>query len=78
MVDSQSTQSTEVEELEKQLYATQEILAFVLLSVGKDVVITKESMTRENIGDRLIFVNDDVQRDAFIVGLRSADVLDEG
>lgn len=61
--------SNQVEELERELRGTQEMLAFVLQAVGEEVVVTKEQIAAGLPENAQIQVIDDVQRDAFVFSL---------
>lgn len=58
-----------IAELEKELTATQEMLAFVLQSVGEEVLVTKEQIANGLPEGTQIQVDDDLARDAFVFGL---------
>lgn len=61
-----------IAELERELAGTQEMLAFVLKSVGKPVVVTKEALA-QGLDGVVINVDDDVKAEAFTFSLIEAE-----
>ena len=61
--------SNRVEELERELRGTQEMLGFVLQTVGEEVVVTKGQIAAGLPENAQIQVIDDIQRDAFVFSL---------
>ena len=57
------------EELKRTHRGTQEMLAFVLHTIGEPVVVPKEVLTRGLPEGSVISINDDLQRDAFVFAL---------
>lgn len=70
----------EVAQLRRELLGVQEMLFFVLKAIDKPVMVTKESMVRENMKDQMINIEDDLQRDAFIFSVSEipSEVVDAG
>lgn len=52
--------------LEREKRGLEEMLFFVLESVGGPVVVTKEQMTRGPGPDRMIQIDDDMERECFV------------
>lgn len=61
-----------IDSLERELLATQEMLAFVLAALDEPVVVSKELITR-GLGDGVqIVIDDDAQKNAFIFYLQES------
>lgn len=58
-----------VAELERELIGMQEMLFFVLQSVGKPVEVTKETMVATDRKDQMINIDDDIKRDVFVFSI---------
>lgn len=58
-----------VAELERELIGMQEMLFFVLQSVGKPVEVTKETMVATDRKDQMINIEDDIKRDVFVFSI---------
>lgn len=64
-----SSEEEKIAQLERELVGVQEMLAFVLKTVGEEVVVPKEALSR-GLGQNVqIKVDDDAQRDAFVFSL---------
>lgn len=57
------------EEVKAGKQAAEEMLAFVLKAVGEPVMVTKESIVEGFPPGTTIAINDDLQRDAFVLSL---------
>lgn len=66
-----STADEHIAGLERELTATQEMLAFVLKAVGEPVTVTKE-MVKDGLKNKEIRIDEDLTDEAFIFSLRDA------
>ena len=59
--------------LRKELIGTQEMLAFVLKTIGEPVVVTKETLDNGLPPNTQIAVDDDIAKNAFVFSLITVD-----
>ena len=65
--------SDDVDALKRELWGVQEMLAQVLMQIGKPVVVTKETLERGLPKGTQIKVDEDLENEAFVFSLEFPD-----